>query len=263
MAAKDFYEQVRVLRANYQTSQTPEPAVCPACSTIERFRRREEQVILTKYPASPPADRIDRIVFRVSDVKKLQRYLSAEGVQIRSAASALGYFEISDPGGHQIGFLQQSVNDGWTKDMIPAPLRVIHAGFIVRDRSAMEHLYRDILGFHLYWHGGMKDGDTDWVDLQVPDGTDWIEFMLNVPADADKRTLGVMNHIALGVSDIHAAQQELIKNGLKADEQPQIGRDGKWQLNLYDPDGTRVELMEFAPVEKPCCSEYTGPHPKP
>jgi hypothetical protein len=45
--------------------------------------------------------------------------------------------------------------------------------------------------------------------------------------------------------------------------QPQIGRDGKWQLNLYDPDGTRVELMEFAPVEKPCCSEYTGPHPKP
>jgi hypothetical protein len=32
-------------------------------------------------------------------------------------------------------------------------------------------------------------------------------------------------------------------------------------LNLYDPDETRVELMEFAPVEKPCCAEYTGPHP--
>jgi len=24
-----------------------------------------------------------------------------------------------------------------------------------------------------------------------------------------------------------------------------------------------VELMEFTPVEKPCCSEFTGPHPKP
>ena len=46
-------------------------------------------------------------------------------------------------------------------------------------------------------------------------------------------------------------------------EQPKIGRDGKWQLNLYDPDGTRVELMEFTPVEKPCCSEFTGEHPKP
>jgi len=44
---------------------------------------------------------------------------------------------------------------------------------------------------------------------------------------------------------------------------PKFGREGKWQLNLYDPDGTRVELMEFTPVEKPCCSDCTGPHPKP
>jgi len=50
---------------------------------------------------------------------------------------------------------------------------------------------------------------------------------------------------------------------LPINEAPKIGRDGKWQLNLYDPDETRVELMEFTPVEKPCCSEYTGPHPKP
>jgi len=34
-------------------------------------------------------------------------------------------------------------------------------------------------------------------------------------------------------------------------------------LNLYDPDATRVELMEFTPVEKPCCSEYSGNQPKP
>ena len=33
-----------------------------------------------------------------------------------------------------------------------------------------------------------------------------------------------------------------------------IGRDGKWQLNLYDPNSTRVELMEPKPVRTPCCS---------
>jgi hypothetical protein len=37
-------------------------------------------------------------------------------------------------------------------------------------------------------------------------------------------------------------------------EQPQIGRDGKWQLNLYDPNLTRCELMEPKPVQTPCCS---------
>ncbi len=59
------------------------------------------------------------------------------------------------------------------------------------------------------------------------------------------------------------AAEQLEKRGMKLPEQPKIGRDGKWQLNLYDPDGTRVELMEFTPVEKPCCSEFTRPHPKP
>jgi catechol 2,3-dioxygenase-like lactoylglutathione lyase family enzyme len=138
---------------------------------------------------------------------------------------------------------------------------LIHAGFVVRDRAAEDRFYKDILGFHVYWHGGRKDDETNWVDMQVPDGTDWIEYMLNVPANADHHTLGVMNHIALGVPDIHAAEAQLRKNGWTGNEQPKIGRDGKWQLNLYDPDDTRVELMEFTPTQKPCCSEYTGPHP--
>jgi hypothetical protein len=43
---------------------------------------------------------------------------------------------------------------------------------------------------------------------------------------------------------------------------PQMGRDGKWQANLYDPDGTRVELMEFQPVTRPCCSPFTADSPK-
>jgi hypothetical protein len=25
---------------------------------------------------------------------------------------------------------------------------------------------------------------------------------------------------------------------------PRIGRNNRWQLNLFDPDGTRTELME-------------------
>jgi catechol 2,3-dioxygenase-like lactoylglutathione lyase family enzyme len=134
---------------------------------------------------------------------------------------------------------------------------------VVRDREAMDRFYRDVLEFHVYWHGGMKEGETNWVDMQVPEGTDWIEYMLNVAANADKRTRGVMNHIALGVPDVRAAANQLEKAGVKLTEQPKIGRDGKWQLNLYDPDDTRVELMEFTPIEKPCCAEYTGPHPKP
>ncbi len=87
----------------------------------------------------------------------------------------------------------------------------------------------------------------------MPDGTDWIEYLLNVDPKADKKELGVRNHIALGVPDVRAAE-ELEKNGVPLPEKPEIGRDGKWQLNLYDANDTRVELMEFTPVEKPCCA---------
>jgi hypothetical protein len=28
-------------------------------------------------------------------------------------------------------------------------------------------------------------------------------------------------------------------------------------------DGTRIEVMEFTPTQKPCCHPYTATHPKP
>jgi hypothetical protein len=49
-----------------------------------------------------------------------------------------------------------------------------------------------------------------------------------------------------------------VERGLQP-EKPKIGRDGKWQLNLYDPNGTRAELMEPKPVEKHRRASATGP----
>jgi catechol 2,3-dioxygenase-like lactoylglutathione lyase family enzyme len=140
---------------------------------------------------------------------------------------------------------------------------MIHAGFLVYRREAADHFYRDILGFRPYWHGGMKPDVTEWLAIQVPDGTDWIEYMLNQPEHANLQLTGVMNHISLGVPEIKKAQAILESHGWKphGDEKAQLGRDGKWQLNLYDPDLVRVELMDFKPVQKPCCSDFTGPHP--
>ncbi len=137
-------------------------------------------------------------------------------------------------------------------------------GFLTADASALRQylLARDLKPESMTTCSQMQNC-FEILDPEVPDGTDWIEYMLNVSPNASHKTLGVMNHIALGVPDIRAAQQQLIKNGWKGNEEPKIGRDGKWQLNLYDPDETRVELMEFKPTKEPCCSPYTGPHPGP
>lgn len=76
--------------------------------------------------------------------------------------------------------------------------------------------------------------------------------MLNVN-NPSPRQLGVMDHLSLRVPSIQAGYRTVRERGYKAAE-PKVGRDGKWQLNLYDQDLTRVELMEPKPIEKPCCS---------
>jgi catechol 2,3-dioxygenase-like lactoylglutathione lyase family enzyme len=140
---------------------------------------------------------------------------------------------------------------------------MIHTGFMVSSREAENHFYIDTLGFRPYWHGGMKDDKTDWVALQVPEGRDWLEYMLNVKPNPDLRTVGVMNHISLGVADMKQAKAKIESHGwtTSTSEHMQMGRDGKYQLNVFDPDLSRIELMEFKPAEKPCCSDFTAPHP--
>jgi len=218
-----------------------------------------QNLVLATAPKTPPSNVFYEIVFATDDVHAMKKYVAAKKMPIlKMSDSSDEYFAVIDPEGHRIGFRLQtnaSTPRSWSN------MRIIHVGFVVRDPDAEDRFYKDILGFHVYWHGGRKDDETNWVDMQVPDGTDWIEYMLNVPANADHHTLGVMNHMALGVPDIHAAEEQLRKNGWSGNEQPKVGRDGKWQLNLYDPDDTRVELMEFTPSQKPCCSEYTGSHP--
>ncbi|HXA07460.1 MAG TPA: hypothetical protein VNY30_21595, partial [Bryobacteraceae bacterium] len=56
---------------------------------------------------------------------------------------------------------------------------------------------------------------------------------------------GSMQHICLEVPAIQAARKTALARHYNDPKvQPRVGRNRKWQLNLFDPDGTRVELME-------------------
>jgi catechol 2,3-dioxygenase-like lactoylglutathione lyase family enzyme len=206
----------------------------------------------------------------VSDLPAMKRYLEAKGLHVESPDP--GLIEVHDPEGNLVCFVQK---DSPLKEAVLArdtPLsprapshHIIHVGFIVHDRAKEDAFWKDILGFRPYWYGTMHPGHLDWISIQVPNGTDWIEYMMMPNQQLNKRDYGMSDHFSLGVERMQTVLHDLQANGCE-DKQCvaiQAGKDGKVQLNLFDPDQTRVEYMEFRPVMKPCCSDFTGPHPNP
>jgi catechol 2,3-dioxygenase-like lactoylglutathione lyase family enzyme len=231
-----------------------------------RYMIGEQWVGYSPAPDPKTTDRLDHVAFITDNIVALRRYLTEKDLkptQIEGRPDHSLALSVNDPEGHRVEFIEHAKAEVAAPPASAVSHRMIHTGFLVYHRDSEDHFYRDILGFRPYWHGGMKDGQDDWVALQVPDGTDWVEYMLNQPAHPDLQLTGVMNHISVGVADMKKTQALMQSHGWKphGDEAAEIGRDGKWQLDVFDPDLTRVEMMEFKPTQKPCCSDFTGPHP--
>jgi catechol 2,3-dioxygenase-like lactoylglutathione lyase family enzyme len=220
------------------------------------------------FNATPQSNaRLAAIAFTTSDAAQLQRYLEAHSVKAEIPLDD-GQFAVRDPEGNLVIFVQS----GSQKAVAAAPAspnatsnRIIHVGFMVQDRSKEDAFWQDILGFRPYWHGGPNDTTTNWVSLQVPDGTDWLEYMLNASEEPTLKQFGSMDHFSLGTVRMQDVVAALARNHCEGPNctKTQIGRDGKVQLNLFDPDQTRVEYMEYTPTQDPCCSAFTAKHPSP
>ena len=255
--SRAFYSKVLGLQEGFDSCRgLPGP-----CFSVNPY----QYIALTQAGSSDRGSFLQEVGFNVSDVEKMHAYLAGRGQKpsaIIRGANNLRTFEVDDPEHNKIAFVELSGTDSQISGQHQVSNRLFHAGWVVHDLAKEKEFYQELLGFRLYWYGGFKDADTDWYEIQVPDGDNWVEFMLNIPPSADHAELGVQNHFSLGVRDIKAAAAKLRANGLQSKDEPEIGRDGKWSYDIYDPDGNRVEFMEFAPAQTPCCHQYTAAHPK-
>jgi len=226
-------------------------------------------------PAGAGINRLDHAAFNTASAEGMRKYLAAKGwttqAKVTHGSDGSRWFEVSDPEGNKIQFVQPADNAAAPDAPNAIGHHVIHIGFLVHDRAKEDTFYRALLGFRPYWFGGMNDTKVDWVSQQVPDGHDWLEYMLTsgpsgtgIPANITQRNLGVLDHLSIGevsVFDAYKVLESGNRLGGRHDDAPKIGKDGKGQFNLYDPDGIRLELMNFHATEKPCCSSFTAEDP--
>jgi lactoylglutathione lyase len=211
------------------------------------------------FPGLPPEqdDRLSHIALETTNLEALRLYLAEKGVQvpqkINQGQDGNLNFTVKDPDGHRVEFVQYQPGSMQTKAkgsyLGPRRLasRMLHVGVTVADVAAADKFYKDILGFSEIWRGGTSDDVTSWINMKVPDGTDYVEYML-VTGKVDRKQLGTLHHAALLVPDMQQALETLRERPLGWDpahvQPPRVGRNKRWQLNLYDSDGSRTELME-------------------
>ena len=233
-----------------------EAAGKPGPASPVRFRingRQYVEIVPGLVPGTD--DRLDHVAFETTDLAALRAYFEEKGVKSPVSAPEVGHrgLVVIDPDGHEVEFIQYDARSPRAgaervhEDARRVSKRLLHIGLTVRDQGAADRFYKDVLGFSEIWRGGRTDTQTDWINMKVPDGTDYLEYML-VSGPVDRERLGSLHHMALLVPDIQAALETVRARpgGLdpKAVRTPQVGRNKRWQLNLFDPDGSRTELME-------------------
>ncbi|MDO8539794.1 MAG: VOC family protein [Opitutaceae bacterium] len=204
------------------------------------------------------ADRLYHIAVEVDDADAMLAYLRAKGVRGLPPAVPLGRignknFTIKDPNGNGVEFVQY-MPDGWTRReqgrFLPdtrVSQRMSHVGVMVGELDKSLKFYGDLLGFQETWRGSASGTTLNWINLRVPDGEDYVEFMLYEKYPTTDR-LRTMHHVCLEVPDIEQSRALLAQRkypaGNKAPTEMKVGINGKRQINFYDVDGTRVEIME-------------------
>ncbi len=123
-----------------------------------------------------------------------------------------------------------------------------HLAFTVSDLDRALEFYCGVLGFEKLFDLNFDDGDTvkNWITyLKIAD-KQFIELFTGGKDSIEYQPTNIgYSHLSLEVSDIHEITEHVRKAGITIDTEPQRGADGNMQSWIRDPDGNRIEFMQY------------------
>ena len=232
--------------------------------------------LFNEAPTHPPS-MMSHLCFTVDDIEKMRTFLRAQGYKVKAGDGGKTRtgdyaFEIKDPNGMLIEFVQSLPSGlemqakGKFMEANRISPRIYHAGYLVGDADKTEAFYK-MLGFTETWRGGGNPKELSWINMKVPDGEDYVELMLYRALPDTTAKWGTKNHLSLVVPDIDKAVADLQSRPYYKTYGKELtvatGVNQKRQVNLYDPDSTRVEIMEPNTVTGKPTPPSTAPPPPP
>lgn len=143
---------------------------------------------------------------------------------------------------------------------------LMHVSFYVKNMNKMKDFYENVLGAKVkmavkykaylnqpgsgFYQGALtKPEDYCIVYFEIAP-MQFIEFF---PAyegieehDVPFKHLGY-SHFGVITEDIHALREELVSKGVHIDTEPKIGNSHTWQMWISDPEGNKIEFMQYTP----------------
>ena len=119
-------------------------------------------------------------------------------------------------------------------------LRLNHVGLYVKNFDESVDFYTKTMGFREAFSVKDKEGKPVFTYLQMSRDT----FLELAPAGANQ-PVGV-SHMGLWADDIKATVAGLRQNGVQL-EDPRTGLTKAPLTNVMDPNGVRIELLEYPP----------------
>jgi len=224
---------------------------------IDFFKVNDEQYIELFPGDSRSQGQLDHFAFYTDNIQAMWSFLVARGVpigeEIHKGRVGNSFLAIKDPDGHPIEILQYSSNSMTSQNrgrFLAAgrvSSRITHVGILVSSVGSAMTFYRDVLGFREFYRAAGPNGQPGWVDLQAPDGSDYIELMpfSGVPSPADLRS---QNHVSLLSPDVQQTVSSLRSRrdmgSLSLPLAIQTGGNLPPRVNVFDLDGARIEIME-------------------
>jgi lactoylglutathione lyase len=239
------------------------------------FKINDRQFVEIYPEQEPGSDRLHHIAIETEDARAMRDYLAFRGIAVpaRVSADRLGNigFRFRDPQGHLVQFVQfqpgsRAVRDtGKYLSNARISKRMMHVGIIVTRLEPELKFYMDVLGFREFWRGSSNGTQLSWINLRAPDGDDYIELMLYKTPPAPTAR-GSAHHLCLEVPSVPDSASELENRPYRRQYtrtiETRVGRNRRRQVNLFDPDGTRAELMEPRTIDGAPAESSKAPPPQ-